>query len=30
MVKTENAVSLNLLPKKSKESYIMVYEKLLK
>jgi hypothetical protein len=30
MVKTANAVSLNLLPKKSKERYIMPYEKLLK
>jgi hypothetical protein len=30
MVKTANAVSLNLLPEKSKERYIMAYEKLLK
>jgi hypothetical protein len=30
MVKTTNAVSLNLLPEKSKERYIMAYEKLLK
>jgi hypothetical protein len=28
MVKTVNAVSLNLLPEKSKERYIMAYEKL--
>jgi hypothetical protein len=30
MVKTANAVSLNLLPEKSKERYKMSYEKLLK
>jgi hypothetical protein len=30
MVQTANAVSLNLLLKKSKVSYIMAYEKLLK
>ena len=30
MVKMTNAVSLNLLPEKSKERYIMAYEKLLK
>jgi hypothetical protein len=30
IVKTANAVSLNLLPKKSKERYIIAYEKLLK
>jgi hypothetical protein len=30
MVKTANAVSLNLLPEKSKERYIMAYDKLLK
>uniref|UniRef100_A0A2S2QH90 Uncharacterized protein n=1 Tax=Sipha flava TaxID=143950 RepID=A0A2S2QH90_9HEMI len=30
MVITANAVSLNLLPEKSKERYIMAYEKLLK
>jgi hypothetical protein len=30
MVKKANAVSLNLLPEKSKERYIMTYEKLLK
>jgi hypothetical protein len=30
LVKTANAVSLNLLPEKSKEWCIMVYEKLLK
>jgi hypothetical protein len=29
MVKTANAISLNLLPEKSKERYIMAYEKLL-
>jgi hypothetical protein len=30
MVKTANAVSLNLLPEKSKERYIMAYKKILK
>jgi hypothetical protein len=30
MVKTANAVSLNLLPEKSKERYIIAYKKLLK
>jgi hypothetical protein len=30
MVKTANAVSLNLLPEKLKESYMVAYEKLLK
>jgi hypothetical protein len=30
MVKTTNAVSLNLLPEKLKERYIMAYENLLK
>jgi hypothetical protein len=30
MVKTTNAVSLNLLTEKSKERYTMAYEKLLK
>jgi hypothetical protein len=30
MVKTANAVSLNLLPEKLKERYIITYEKLLK
>jgi hypothetical protein len=30
MVKTANAISLNLLPEKLKERYIMAYEKLLK
>jgi hypothetical protein len=30
MVKTENAVSLNILPEKSLERYIMASEKLLK
>jgi hypothetical protein len=30
MVKMANTVSLNLLPKKSKERYTMAYEKLLK
>jgi hypothetical protein len=30
MVKMANAVSLNLLPEKSKERYIVAYEKLLK
>jgi hypothetical protein len=30
MVKTANAVSLNLLCEKSKERYIMAYEKILK
>jgi len=30
MVETANAVSLNLLPEKSKERYILAYEKILK
>jgi hypothetical protein len=30
MVKTANAVSLNLLPEKTKERYIMVYKKTFK
>jgi len=30
MVETVNAVSLNLLPEKSKERYILAYEKILK
>jgi hypothetical protein len=30
MVKTANAISLNLLPEKSKDRYIMAYEKFLK
>jgi hypothetical protein len=30
MVKTANSVSLNLLPEKSKEKYIIAYEKFLK
>jgi hypothetical protein len=30
MFKTANAVSINLLPEKSKERYIMAYENLLK
>jgi hypothetical protein len=30
MVETVNAISLNILPEKSKERYIIAYEKLLK